>query len=306
MKLDFKFSSLCGTVYKRGNLTFTPDGNTLLSPVGNQVSMYDLVHNTSLTLPFETKKDIVRLCLSPSGSLLIAVDLDGRAILVNYERRVLLHHFHFKEKVYDIQFSPNNQFIAVTHGKHVQVWHAPGTTREFAPFVLYKEYPGHYDAVISITWSSDSKYFLTSSKDMTARLYALQSNTFPGACLTGHNDALIGAWFSHDGKKVFTVSKDGAAYEWTLQGGEWSDDVEATQLPRKRTKGDGKEKPSVMKWKATNKNFFLQNHAKVVSATFHPETGLLSVGFDSGIFGIWELPDFTNIQTLRYSFVFLC
>lgn len=43
MKIDFKFSNLCGTVYKKGNLIFTPDGNSLISPVGNRVSVYDLV-----------------------------------------------------------------------------------------------------------------------------------------------------------------------------------------------------------------------------------------------------------------------
>lgn len=121
MKTDYQFSSLCGTVYSRGNLLFSPDGNTLLSPVGNQVSMYDLVANTSTTLAFETRRDIARICLSPTAALLVAVDVDGRAILVNYAKKVLLHNFNFKEKVYDLQFSPDGLFIAVTHGKHVQV-----------------------------------------------------------------------------------------------------------------------------------------------------------------------------------------
>ena len=43
MKLDFRFSNLCGTVYKQGNLLFTPDGTCLLSAVGNRVSMFDLI-----------------------------------------------------------------------------------------------------------------------------------------------------------------------------------------------------------------------------------------------------------------------
>lgn len=39
----YKFSNLLGTVYSRGNLLFTPDGTCLLSPVGNRVSVFDLV-----------------------------------------------------------------------------------------------------------------------------------------------------------------------------------------------------------------------------------------------------------------------
>ncbi|KAJ3260331.1 hypothetical protein HK103_000966 [Boothiomyces macroporosus] len=300
MKIDFKFSNLCGTVYKKGNLIFTPDGNSLISPVGNRVSVYDLVGNKSITLPFENRKDIARIEISPKATLLISVDEDGRALLINYQKQVLLHRHNFKAAVYDLKFSPNGQFLAVTHGNQVQIWHAPGFTREFAPFVLYKTYSGHFDLVTSICWSKDSKYFLTCSKDMTTRLHAIDRDDFAGACLTGHSDAVIGAWFSHDEKSVYSVSKDGALFEWTMQGGKWSNESELSQMPRKKKRTDEEVKP-IMKWKSTNRHYFKQNHAKVVSATFHSQTGLLSVGFDSGIFGIWELPDFINIHTLSIS-----
>lgn len=35
--------------------------------------------------------------------------LDGRALLVNYNRQIVLHHFNFKNKVYDLQFSPDGK-----------------------------------------------------------------------------------------------------------------------------------------------------------------------------------------------------
>lgn len=38
-----QFSNICGTVYRQGNVLFTPDGNSLLSPVGNRVAVFDLV-----------------------------------------------------------------------------------------------------------------------------------------------------------------------------------------------------------------------------------------------------------------------
>lgn len=41
--LPIQFSNLLGTVYCKGNLLFTPDGTCLLSPVGNRVSVFDLV-----------------------------------------------------------------------------------------------------------------------------------------------------------------------------------------------------------------------------------------------------------------------
>lgn len=43
MKAGYAFQNLCGTVYRQGNVAFTPDGNSVLSPVGNRVSIFDLV-----------------------------------------------------------------------------------------------------------------------------------------------------------------------------------------------------------------------------------------------------------------------
>lgn len=37
-----QFSNLLGAVYRHGNLTFSKDGNSVISPVGNRVSVFDL------------------------------------------------------------------------------------------------------------------------------------------------------------------------------------------------------------------------------------------------------------------------
>jgi hypothetical protein len=41
--LWLQFANLCGTVHKGGNILFTPDGNAVLSAVGNRVTVFDLV-----------------------------------------------------------------------------------------------------------------------------------------------------------------------------------------------------------------------------------------------------------------------
>ena len=100
--------------------------------------------NTAATLPFENRKNIDRIALSPNDRVLITVDEgtlpdgaclndlpwhiltvtsstrhlslrtlcpspDGRALLVNFFRRVVLHHFNFKERVRSIKFAPNGR-----------------------------------------------------------------------------------------------------------------------------------------------------------------------------------------------------
>jgi periodic tryptophan protein 2 len=56
MAANFQFANLCGSVYSRGNVTFTPDGDSLISPVGNRVTVFNLASSTSTTLPFEHVK----------------------------------------------------------------------------------------------------------------------------------------------------------------------------------------------------------------------------------------------------------
>ncbi|KAJ3056133.1 hypothetical protein HK097_007965 [Rhizophlyctis rosea] len=303
MKLDFKFSNLCGTVYKKGNVVFTPDGNSIISPVGNRVTVFDLVNNKSHTLPFENKKDIHRLALSPNGALLITVDEDGRAVLVNFPRRVVLHHHNFKSEVHDLQFSPNGRYLAVSHQKQVHIWRTPGFTRDFAPFVLHRKLPGHYDDVVHLSWSSDSRFLVTGSKDMTARVYSMEEvEGFEGAVLTGHRDTVVGAWFSKDNQTIYSVGKDGALFVWNLEEKIRRDAEMNDGGGKKRRKGvDGQEIRTISKWLASEKHYFNQSAAKVTCVSFHAPSNLLVVGFNSGIFGIWELPDFNNIHTLSIS-----
>lgn len=35
---------------------------------------------------------------------------DGEALLVNLYRKVVLHHFNFKQRVYDIEYSPDGRY----------------------------------------------------------------------------------------------------------------------------------------------------------------------------------------------------
>ncbi|KAI0918711.1 U3 snoRNP protein [Taiwanofungus camphoratus] len=102
-----QFSNLCGTVYKQGNIVFTADGNSVLSPVGNCVSVFDLVNDKSSTLSFENRKNIAAIALSPDSNVLVSVDEDGRALLVNFKRGVVPHHFNFHKAVKAIKFSPD-------------------------------------------------------------------------------------------------------------------------------------------------------------------------------------------------------
>lgn len=170
----------------------------------------DAVSNKSLTLPFAHRRNISRLAITPCGKLLISVDDDGHAILTNLPRRLALHYFSFKGTVTALAFSPSGRYFAAGLERIVQVWHTPSIPDidsseglEFAPFVLHRLYAGHHDTVRHIEWSSDSRFFLTASRDLTARIWSLGSeHNFVPTALSGHRESLIGAWFSSDQEAV--------------------------------------------------------------------------------------------------------
>jgi len=47
--------------------------------------------------------------------------------------------------------------VAVTQDNNVLVFHAPGQTIEFNPFVLYRTFYGAYDETTCIDWTTDSR-----------------------------------------------------------------------------------------------------------------------------------------------------
>ncbi|KAK4688689.1 periodic tryptophan protein 2, partial [Tremellales sp. Uapishka_1] len=310
MKANFAFQNLCGTVYRQGNVTFTPDGNCILSPVGNRVSVFDLVNNKSRTLPFENRKNIACIALSPDGNVLISIDEDGRALLVHFRKGTVLHHMNFKKPVQAVSFSPDGKYIAITHGHHIQVWETPShLAREFAPFVLHRTYTGHFDEVVSIQWSKTSRYFITTSRDMTARLYTLDPvEGFKPKSFGGHRDVVLGAYFSEDEKTIYTVSRDGAVFVWNAKKSISAEDsdVEMDILDLPSTSASAANAAvdhtvAYTRWGISNRHFFNQPGTKVVCSTFHPKTSLLIVGFSTGVFGLWEMPDFTPVHTLSIS-----
>ena len=94
-------------------------------------------------------EEISRIALNKQGTLLLSVDETGRAILVNFVSRTVLHHFNFKDKVLDLQFSPDGHYFAIACNRFIQVWKTPDFTedRQFAPFVRHRVYAGHYSDV---------------------------------------------------------------------------------------------------------------------------------------------------------------
>jgi periodic tryptophan protein 2 len=223
--------------------------------------------------------------------------------LTNVPRRIALHHFTFKSAVTALAFSPSGRHFAVGVGRHIEVWHTPSTPDqnvdgelEFAPFVRHRVYAGHYDTVQSIEWSSDSRFFLSAAKDLTARIWSLDPEEgFIPTTLAGHREGVLGAYFSKDQETIYTISKDGAVFQWKYLRNP------NAQEPDSDVEMDGDEEDSQTRWRINERHYFLQNNAKVNCAAYHADSNLLVAGFSNGVFGLYEMPEFNMIHTLSIS-----
>lgn len=151
--------------------------------------------------------------MNPHGNLLLSVDEDGKAILANLPRRLALYHFSFGASLSALAFSPSGRHFAAAVGRVVEVWHTPNlpdaTAEEglaFAPFIRHRIYTGHHDRVQHLRWSDDCRFFLSSGKDLTARIWSLDpEDRFSPTTLAGHRESVLGAWFSADQENVSMV-----------------------------------------------------------------------------------------------------
>ena len=222
------------------------------------------------------QNNITAIDISSDSSRLLVVDEEGRCSLINLVKKVTVASFNLHGKVECIKFSPNNKLFAVAVGKVIQVWQTPFTNvKEFAPFDLKYSFGGyHTDSVKSLKWSNDGSYLLSSSKDLTCRIFKMDAEKgYVPTALAGHKSQVVNAFFSINGDAVYSVTRDGTLFHWI--------------------------KNEAMGWELKAKHFFHQISVKVKSCAF--QNNLLVVGFNNGVFGLWELPDFNQIHSLSIS-----
>ncbi|KAM5281204.1 periodic tryptophan protein 2 homolog [Ctenodactylus gundi] len=335
MKFAYRFSNLLGTVYRRGNLNFTCDGNSVISPVGNRITVFDLKNNKSDTLPLATTYNVRCVALSPDGRLAIVVDEGGAALLVSLVCRSVLHRFHFKGSVHSVAFSPDGRRFVITKGNMAQLYHAPGKTREFNAFVLDKTYFGPYDETTCIDWTDDSRCFVVGSKDMSTWVFGAERwDNLIYYALGGHKDAIVACFFESNSLDLYSLSQDGALCVWQCDTPPeglrrkaptgWKADLlrreqeEEEEEEEEEGPEDRAERGTTVRGKAAPAEDERQGKVKyfrraryffnkegdfnnLTAAAYHKKTHLLVTGFASGIFHLHELPEFNLIHSLSIS-----
>lgn len=335
MNFNYQFSNLLGTVYRRGNLIFSPDGNTLFSPVGNKISAFDLKTHRSETLSVEARYDYTTLALSPNGVILLAANEDGEIHLISLVSKTILHKLRINREISAIQFSPDGRQFAVAKENLVLVYRSPGAkNKDFNPFGLDRVLKGALDDTTTLSWSSDSKVIAVGAKDNTTRLYPVREkySNFVSYCLGGHADPVVATFFEEDSLSCFTLGRNGQLVHWesSLELDELQpvnakiakkddEDVEEDIIPENDDEqveavvaNSDANKASKIHYSRKSKHFLRDALPKgedqgsnrktdVKSADYHAKMKLLVTGFDNGVFLIHEMPDVNLIHSLSIS-----
>ncbi|XP_053995438.1 periodic tryptophan protein 2 homolog [Hylaeus anthracinus] len=216
MRFAYKFSNLLGTVYRKGDLVFTQDGSTVISPVGNRITIFDLKNNKSSTLPVESRYNYTCIDLSPNGAILIAINEEGEAHVISMISKMVIHTYRFKRRVRCVKFSPNGKHFAVCKENNVFIFNAPGLqTGEYNPFIMERVYHGAMDDTTFVNWSYDSKLITVGSKDMATKVYSLEKYAnFRYINLGSHSDAIVACFFEKKSYDLNTISRNGQLCIW--------------------------------------------------------------------------------------------
>lgn len=327
MKYSFQFSNLLGTVYAKGNVEFLSGNDTLVSPVGNRATLFNLKDNNSSTLPITTKCNIAHLAFSPDDCMAIAIDEEGEASLISLLSKTIIHRFKFRSPVTCIKYSPDGKRFAVATDRTVLVYYSPGKTRELNPFTLNRSYHGAYDDVTCIDWTSDSNVFAAGSKDMNTKVYgARKFQNLHVYSLGGHKDEIMGCFFQEDSLDLYTVCRSGSLNVWECDTDldqlmpmerkevvsySAEDPMETGNITENDRTDDDHQLNNINQTKPMEKvnysrlsKYFYNKEGdfnSVTAVAFHKPKQIIVTGFASGAFYLHELPNFNLIHSLSIS-----
>jgi periodic tryptophan protein 2 len=222
------------------------------------------------------------LAVSPSSlnPVLLAVDIDGFACLVNLTTGTIIARLNFHSTaVSSAVFSPDGSLLAVAVDKKLLVFLTPSSSTNFQ-FLPLKTFVGHAASITHLSFPLSSS-LLSSANDGSVRLWDL-SPTPNHVVFTDQIHAVVGAFLfpGSQGRDLFTLSRTAFLVHYTRDAGDsgaWTVAAKAQlRLP------DGQTAQSA-----------------VTGVAF--ELGTMVVGFSSGVFALYELPSLSALQCFSLS-----
>jgi len=204
------------------SVAYSPDGNYILTGSVEDVRLWNARLDMTWRILDNHNSSVLSTAFSPDGKYVATGSADGNTRIWDVQSESLIHQFDYETvdaggpiDVVGIAFSPDGKLLAVAS------WNQNFAVRlrDAQTFAEAGTLLGHTNWITSISFSPDSHYILTGSRDNSARLWNAQSLE-PVQILSGHTNWVNAVSFSHDGHYAATGSSDGTARIWDILTGE--------------------------------------------------------------------------------------
>ncbi|EZG78823.1 putative WD repeat protein [Gregarina niphandrodes] len=215
MSVVYNFTNLLSTAYKGGAVEFGHDGNSVLSPVGNRVSVKDLVSHSNMTMALEMIEDIDFIV--PHGEFLFVVDRGGRLSFVNAKTALNLVSVYIGGRATACSLTEDGSVIAVgSLSGGITVWQTP-CLKTLWQFSRINEVKPHAGRCKTIRFSPDGQFLLTASLDRTVKISSVYPDRqYIATAFVDLSDEAIAADWSSDMRHVVVACRQGhvIVYDW--------------------------------------------------------------------------------------------
>ncbi|ULU10048.1 hypothetical protein L3Y34_014411 [Caenorhabditis briggsae] len=312
MDTNFKLSNYIGTVYRDGQVTFTRDGDSVISPIGNKLSIFDLKNNVARTLDFGCKFNIKRVSISTTGSHLLVADERGDVHFVKISTGASIFNYRSNALIGDLKYSPKGTRVVVCRENDLQIFNL-GKSRNYTitPLHLSRTYKLSSERLRCVNWSDDSNLLVAGGEDRVLRVVGSKDfqNLFIHP-LSSHKGSIVHCQFMKGTYDMISVCKRGIANVWTcnltpgdLKKGVWKKNEEGVDDVEME---DDESKVDKIFFEKTNKYWLTESSGSgksvdVTAAQYSKDTKILATAFNNGVIVLHEIPTFALIHNLRIS-----
>lgn len=194
---------------------FSPDGKRIVSTSRNVIRVWDATTGELLISLLEGHTDeVLSASFSPDCRQIISGSYDGSIRIWDSLTGEPLDVIQFGQNVYISRalFSPDMRLIAFISGDNrfdtVNIWNIEKRMHECAPIRIRDV------AFLSVSFSPDGKYIVTSSEDKTIRIWDSHWGCPIGSPLTGHSGDVNSARFNSKGNQIVSASDDETIRIW--------------------------------------------------------------------------------------------
>lgn len=289
---QFYLKNQVGKFYTQGRAIFHPSSLQFFSPVYNGILKFDLEQNLNHCLDFTSKSNILFLCFSPKGEILIVADSSQYVYILNPQSLLILGQKRFQHPISKILFSQNGSLFFIVAGKFVYIYSTPEDiqTKMIESFQLLRKYNSSaYNEITQLVLGPGDTSLIYSGEDNLIRLVPVFPNedfneTYD---LKGHLGPILDIHQNLANKNsLTTIDSTGSLFKWTL--------VQDKTFDLYQFEKENKENLTEFEFKLKNSKFILEKKEKVflkdnqiTSARFHYD--LLLVGFSNKSFILFSL-----------------